>query len=71
MQSYFHPDAGGEVPAAALTAFAHSEDRARAAREGYQTHLAKPVRPPELVSIVASLHSLGSSRHPISGLRDG
>jgi len=50
-----HPDAGGEVPAAALTAFARSEDRTRALRAGFQTHIAKPIEPMELVFAVASL----------------
>ena len=49
------PDAGGRTPAAALTAFARSEDRMRALRAGYQTHIAKPVDPAELVAVVASL----------------
>lgn len=49
------PEAGGDVPAAALTAFARSEDRTRAALAGYQTHLTKPVQPNELLAIVASL----------------
>lgn len=48
-------DQGGAVPAAALTAFARSEDRTRALLAGYQTHLAKPVEPVELVAAVASL----------------
>jgi PAS domain S-box-containing protein len=48
-------DAGGHTPAAALTAFARSEDRMRALRAGYQTHIAKPVDPAELVAVVASL----------------
>ena len=46
---------GGTVPAAALTAFARSEDRQRALRAGFQTHIPKPVEPGELVTIVASL----------------
>jgi CheY-like chemotaxis protein len=45
----------GNVPAAALTAFARSEDRTSALRAGYQTHIAKPVEPTELVYAVASL----------------
>lgn len=49
------PNAGGHTPAAALTAFARSEDRMRALRAGYQTHIAKPVDPAELVAVVASL----------------
>jgi PAS domain S-box-containing protein len=49
------PDKGGLVPAAALTAYARSEDRLRALRAGYQVHLAKPVEPAELAAVVASL----------------
>jgi PAS domain S-box-containing protein len=43
------------VPAAALTAFARSEDRTRALRSGFELHLAKPVDPGELVASVAAL----------------
>jgi PAS domain S-box-containing protein len=46
---------GGKTPAAALTAFARSEDRTRALLAGYQSHVAKPVEPTELVAVVASL----------------
>jgi CheY-like chemotaxis protein len=45
----------GRIPAIALTAFARSEDRRRAAMAGYQTHVSKPVEAAELVAIVASL----------------
>jgi CheY-like chemotaxis protein len=44
-----------EVPAAALTAFARSEDRTKALRSGFEMHLAKPVDPGELVASVAAL----------------
>jgi CheY-like chemotaxis protein len=44
-----------EVPAAALTAFARSEDRTRALRAGFEMHLAKPVDPGELVASVSTL----------------
>ena len=44
-----------DVPAAALTAFARSEDRIRALRSGFEMHLAKPVDPGELVAAVATL----------------
>ena len=37
-----------DLPAAALTAFARSEDRTRALRSGFEMHLAKPVDPGEL-----------------------
>ena len=46
---------GGAVPAVALTAFARPEDRLRALHAGYQMHVAKPVEPAELVTVVASL----------------
>jgi CheY-like chemotaxis protein len=48
---------GGSVPAAALTAYARTEDRLSALRAGFQLHLAKPVHPSELVTVVASLAS--------------
>jgi signal transduction histidine kinase/CheY-like chemotaxis protein len=44
-----------EVPAAALTAYARSEDRMKALRAGFQIHLAKPVDPAELVATIAAL----------------
>ncbi len=46
---------GGSVPAAALTAYARTEDRLRALRAGFQIHLAKPVHPSELATVVFSL----------------
>ena len=47
------------VPAAALTAFARSEDRTKALRSGFEMHLAKPVDPGELVASVATLARRG------------
>jgi PAS domain S-box-containing protein len=44
-----------DIPAAALTAFARSEDRTKALRTGFEMHLAKPVDPGELVASVATL----------------
>jgi PAS domain S-box-containing protein len=49
---------GGEkglVPAIALTAYARVEDRVKAIRAGYQSHLSKPVEAIELVAIITSL----------------
>jgi hypothetical protein len=43
------------IPAAALTAYARSEDRARAIQEGFQTHLPKPIEPLQLALVVANL----------------
>jgi PAS domain S-box-containing protein len=44
-----------DIPAAALTAFARSDDRTKALRSGFEMHLAKPVDPGELVASVATL----------------
>jgi CheY-like chemotaxis protein len=46
---------GGQTPAVALTAYARAEDRVRALRGGFQTHVAKPVEPAELIAVAASL----------------
>ncbi|HEX6862480.1 MAG TPA: response regulator [Thermoanaerobaculia bacterium] len=46
---------GGNVPAAALTAYARSEDRIRALSAGFQAHLAKPIDPAEVVATIAAL----------------
>jgi PAS domain S-box-containing protein len=43
------------MPAAALTAYARSDDRVKALRAGFQIHLAKPIDPAELVTTVAAL----------------
>jgi CheY-like chemotaxis protein len=45
------------IPAAALTAYARSEDRTRSLRSGFQIHLSKPIDPRELVAAVAALTS--------------
>jgi PAS domain S-box-containing protein len=47
--------AGGRIPAVALTAFARAEDRTRALLAGFQSHLAKPAEPIELLAVVAAL----------------
>jgi CheY-like chemotaxis protein len=44
-----------DVPAAALTAYARSEDRAKALRSGFQLHLSKPIDPAELMTAIAAL----------------
>jgi PAS domain S-box-containing protein len=43
------------LPAAALTAYARSDDRVKALRAGFQIHLAKPIDPAELVTAIAAL----------------
>jgi PAS domain S-box-containing protein len=42
-------------PAVALSAFTQREDRQRALAEGFQMHLAKPVAPMELASVISSV----------------
>lgn len=46
---------GGGIPAAALTAYARSEDRARALAAGFDLHVPKPVEPGDLASAVRNL----------------
>ncbi|MES1241289.1 MAG: response regulator [Acidobacteriota bacterium] len=48
-------DRGGNLPAAALTAYARTEDRVRALSAGFQMHLSKPIDPAELVATIAVL----------------
>ncbi|MFH7024479.1 MAG: chemotaxis protein CheB [Heteroscytonema crispum UTEX LB 1556] len=48
-------EAGGQIPAAALTANAKSEDYAQAIAAGFQMHLSKPVPPNRLAFAVANL----------------
>jgi PAS domain S-box-containing protein len=48
-------DQGGTVPAAALTAYARTEDRLHSLRAGFHRHVPKPVQPDELAEIVAAL----------------
>ncbi|HKH49987.1 MAG TPA: response regulator [Thermoanaerobaculia bacterium] len=50
---------GGDVPAAALTAYARTEDRIRALASGFQRHLPKPLDPSDLIAAVAALAGRG------------
>ncbi|AFY85235.1 PAS domain S-box protein [Oscillatoria acuminata] len=52
---------GGYLPAAAVTAYARSEDRTRALKAGYDIHLPKPVDTAELIAVVERLAA--RSRH--------
>jgi PAS domain S-box-containing protein len=54
------PERGGDIPAAALTAYARAEDRMRALLAGFQIHVPKPVEPAELITVVASLAARGT-----------
>jgi CheY-like chemotaxis protein len=49
------PGRGGAIPAAALTAYARSEDRLRALVAGFNVHIAKPVQPAELAAVAMGL----------------
>jgi predicted PurR-regulated permease PerM/CheY-like chemotaxis protein len=48
------------LPAVALTGYAMPEDRQRAFLAGFQAHVAKPVDPQELISVVADLARQGA-----------
>ncbi len=48
-------EAGGKIPAIALTAYASDGERQKAIDAGFQKHIAKPVKPIQLALIVADL----------------
>ncbi|MDZ7952344.1 CheR family methyltransferase [Nostoc sp. DedQUE09] len=48
-------EAGGQIPAVALTAYASEAERHKAIEAGFQVHVAKPVEPVQLAWIVANL----------------
>jgi len=50
-------DGGGNVPAAALTAYATLDDRRKALQAGYNDHIPKPVDPTRLIATVSALVS--------------
>ncbi len=49
------------IVAIAATAHARPEDRVRALEVGFQWHLAKPIEPSELISVIASV-----ALHPVA-----
>jgi CheY-like chemotaxis protein len=49
------PDQGGRVPAIAMSACAGPADREQAFAVGYQTFIAKPIEPAEVLATVAAL----------------
>jgi CheY-like chemotaxis protein len=55
------------LPAVALTAYARPEDRVKALRCGFQNHLAKPVKPAELLAVVSSLAGRRVTTPPDAG----
>ncbi len=60
---------GASLPAIALTAYSREKDRRRALEAGFQTHLAKPVEPPDLLKVVTSLLDY-IDRQPSADTRD-
>jgi signal transduction histidine kinase len=49
------PPPGRDIPVAALTAYAKSEDRNRVLQAGFRAHLAKPLDPADIAAVVAEL----------------
>jgi PAS domain S-box-containing protein len=56
------PEPVASVPAVALTAYAGASDRRRALTSGFQTHLAKPVEPDELLAVISGLATRAAGR---------
>ena len=48
-------ETGGQIPAAALTAYVRVEEQRETLTAGFQRHIAKPVEPEQLVSMIAEL----------------
>lgn len=53
-------ETGGQIPAAAITAYATEQERQRAIDAGFQTHLAKPIELTKLVLMIANLSGRGT-----------
>ncbi|MBE9226212.1 hybrid sensor histidine kinase/response regulator [Phormidium sp. LEGE 05292] len=49
------PQQGGKILAIAVTAYAREEDRQAAFSVGFQAHLAKPIDPTQLISLITDL----------------
>lgn len=58
------PDRGGQTPALAFTAYASAYDRTRLLTAGFDRHVPKPVQPPDLFSVIASLMTMKLGRNP-------
>jgi two-component system, chemotaxis family, CheB/CheR fusion protein len=46
---------GGQIPAAAITAYANDQERQLALNAGFKRHLAKPIDSNQLIQLVANL----------------
>jgi CheY-like chemotaxis protein len=55
----FTPEAGGNIPAIALTAYARDEDQQQAIQAGFQMHLPKPVDTEKLIAAILRLVATG------------
>ena len=62
------PDEGSRVPAVAVTAFARSQDRARAFLAGFDVYVAKPLDPAELTALLVNL--TGRRTEPIARVEE-
>ena len=51
-------DRGGQIPAIALTAYAGEYEQREAIASGFQSHLAKPIDPAEIITVVARMCNL-------------
>lgn len=57
------PNMGGNIPAIALTAYAHDYDHRRSMEMGFQEHLAKPTEAKHLVRVVSRVAGRGPREH--------
>jgi PAS domain S-box-containing protein len=64
---------GGDVPAAALTAYARAEDRRRLLDAGFSMHVPKPLEASELIAVLSNLMRFGarSAGESTSDVSDG
>ena len=53
---------GGQVPSAAITAYASAQDRIAAIQAGFWDHVPKPVDLPLLLAVVVNLVRVGASQ---------
>jgi CheY-like chemotaxis protein len=56
------PSRGGDVPAAALTAYARAEDRRRLLDAGFSMHVPKPLEASELIAVLSNLMRFRGTR---------
>jgi CheY-like chemotaxis protein len=64
-------EAGGQVAAIALTAFARSEDRLKALEAGFSAHVSKPVEQTELMAAIGMVATPATSPLVDGGTRVG